>query len=133
MGWARLSFVGAPLDKQTRLVIESFPLSAWRSLKIAPLPAKQKTRSIELDQRLRELAAVVPFYLSGNPTHDQLQAVVAGLAGLAVEKNAWNVCVPAGVLPFEDDRHWREGLILNVTRGISEALFGFGSETLQTE
>ena len=40
-GWERLSRVGSP-SESNRLLIESFPLSAWRSLGIPHLPAKSK-------------------------------------------------------------------------------------------
>ena len=122
LGWVRLSCVGAALHPKSRVVIESFPLSAWRSLRIAPLPAKRKTKSKELEARLEALGGILPLHLSGTPTHDQLQAVVAGLAGLAVEKNIWNACVAAGVPPFADEGCWREGFILNATSGIRDAL-----------
>jgi hypothetical protein len=122
LGWVRLSCVGAALHPKSRVVIESFPLSAWRSLRIAPLPAKRKTKAKDLEASLQALGGILTLHLSGTPTHDQLQAVVAGLAGLAVEKNNWNACVAAGVPPFADHGCWREGFILNATAGIREAL-----------
>ena len=122
LSWLRLSSVGAALHANRRVVIESFPLSAWRSLRITPLPAKRKTKSTDLEARLQALGGILPLHLSSTPTHDQLQAVVAGLAGLAVEKNNWNACVAAGVPPFADDGCWREGFILNATRGIRGVL-----------
>jgi hypothetical protein len=72
IGWVRLSHVGAALHANSRVVIESFPLSAWRSIGVAQLPSKQKTKSTDLETRLQALCAVLPFYLSGTPTHDQL-------------------------------------------------------------
>ena len=123
LGWVRLTSVGSPLGEGARVVIESFPLSAWRSLDIEPLPAKRKTKSADLEERLAGLSRVVPLRLSGCPTHDQLQAVVAGLAGLAIEMNAWDVCHAAGVPPFVCQGNWREGFIVNVTPRIREALF----------
>lgn len=128
VGWVRLSCVGAALHSNSRVVIESFPLSAWRSLGIAPLPSKPKTKSTELETRLLALGGILPLHLSGTPTHDQLQAVVAGLAGLAVERNAWKACAAAGLPPFAYDGCWREGFILNATRGIRQGLSNIAME-----
>jgi len=131
LGWVRLTSVGSPLSEGARVVIESFPLSAWRSLDIVPLPAKRKTKSADLERRLADLSRVVPLRLSGYPTHDQLQAVVAGLAGLAIEMNAWDVCHAAGVPPFVCQGYWREGYILNVTPRIRDALFSLPQASLR--
>jgi hypothetical protein len=38
-----------------------------------------------------------------------LQSVVAGLAALALEMNAWNACAVAGLPPFACDGYWRAG------------------------
>jgi len=50
LGWHR--FDAAPAVPGNRLLIESFPPSAWRSLGLAPLPAKRKTRSGEVVAKL---------------------------------------------------------------------------------
>jgi hypothetical protein len=47
------------------------------------------------------------------PTHDQLQAIVSGLAGLAIESNRWSDCAVEGVPPVFEGGHWREGYIVN--------------------
>jgi hypothetical protein len=122
LGWTRLLSVGLALASNTRIVIESFPLSAWRSLRIAPLPSKQKSKLTDLESRLLALGDLLPLHLSGRPTHDQLQAVVAGLAGLAVETSEWTACAVAGHAPFVRDSCWREGFIVNATHAIAEAL-----------
>jgi hypothetical protein len=122
VGWTRLTHVGAALQPNSRVAIESFPLSAWHSLGIAPLPSKQKTRSSDFEPRLLALEGLLPLHLSGRPTHDQLQAVVSGLAGLAVERNAWTACAVAGLPPFVCDGYWREGFIVNATHSIADVL-----------
>jgi hypothetical protein len=122
LGWTRLLRVGVALQLNSRVAIESFPSSAWHSLGIAPLPAKQKTKSPDFEPRLLALGSILPLHLSGRPTHDQLQAVVAGLAGLAIEMNAWNACAVAGLPPFACDGYWREGFIVNATREICRLL-----------
>lgn len=127
LGWTRLSELGVVLQPNSRVAIESFPVAAWHSLGIAPLPAKQKTKLPDLEARLLALGDILPLQLSGRPTHDQLQAVVAGLAGLAVERNAWSACAVAGLAPFVCDGCWREGFIVNATRKIVGVLSGPGS------
>jgi hypothetical protein len=122
MGWSRLSRVGAALQPNSRVAIESFPLSAWHSLGIAPLPARQKTKATDFEPRLLALGGILPLHLSGRPTHDQLQAVVGGFAGLAVERNAWHACAVAGLPPFACDGYWREGFIVNATHSIADVL-----------
>ena len=115
-GWQRLSTVGSALEPTRRILIESFPLSAWRSLGIAPLPAKAKAQPADLASRVAELQELFPLRLSGTPTHDQLQAVVSGLAGLALEHNEWETCAVAGLPPALEEQYWREGFIVNVVR-----------------
>jgi Protein of unknown function (DUF429) len=110
LGWERLSRVGSS-SEASRLLIESFPLSAWRSLGIPHLPAKSKrpglTWWIETLQERFALCA------SGSPTHDQLQAMVSGLAGLAIECNRWDSCDVAGSPPVSGRGYWYEGFIVN--------------------
>ena len=109
-GWERLSRIG-PISKAQRLLIESFPLSAWRSLGIKHLPAKAKEPA--LTWWIEVLQERFTVRVSGMPTHDQLQASVSGLAGLAVEHNRWNMCAVAGVPPVIERGHWCEGYIVN--------------------
>ena len=117
-GWERLSKFGVALGPACRVLIESFPLSAWRSLGIAPLPAKRKARFEHLRNRLDALKELFPLRLSAAPTHDQLQALVSGLAGLAVGRDEWDACAVAGVPPVVEEQYWREGFIVNPKRPI---------------
>jgi len=66
------------------LVLESFPFSAWRKAGILPLPSKRKCRSEDLAQRLSELQRLYRPIVATAPNHDELQALVAGLAGIAI-------------------------------------------------
>jgi hypothetical protein len=110
LGWERLSRTD-PRSEARPLMIESFPLSAWRSLGIKHLPAKAKKPSLTWwTEVLQARFAIRP---SGMPTHDQLQAMVSGLAGLAIERNRWDACSVAGVPPAVEDGYWREGYIVN--------------------
>lgn len=113
-GWERLAMARSTFGPTSRALIESFPLSAWRSLRISPLPAKAKTRPEDLVDRIAKLQEVFPLRLSGTPTHDELQALVSGLAGLAIELNRWNACAVAGLPPTEERQYWREGFIVNL-------------------
>jgi hypothetical protein len=118
LGWPRLPDPSA-LRSPGRFALESFPTSAWRSLGLAPLPAKSKTRAGVVEARLAELHRLFPLSVSrpGGLTHDELQALVAGLAGLAVE--GYEACgvALAGVPPFELEGSRREGFIVVPVRG----------------
>lgn len=115
-GWERLPSLYSPIASEARILIESFPLSAWRALGIRPLPAKGKCKQKDLDDCLAALNAIVPLEIPNIPNHDQLQALVAGLAGLAVERRHWKECTAVGLPPSMDGGHWREGFIVNPTR-----------------
>lgn len=109
LGWERLQL--GRTSKSQRLLVESFPMSAWKSLGIPCLPAKAKKPIVaEWVNRIQDRFVVRP---SGAPTHDQVQAIVSGLAGLAIEDNRWDDCAIAGVPPVLDSGHWREGYIVN--------------------
>lgn len=121
-GWERLEAVPTALGPTRRVVVESFPLSAWRALGLPALPAKSKTKAADLKSRLGSLRSIAPLHLSGAPTHDELQAVVSGLVGIALESDYWGACVASGVAPFFSDGAWREGFIVNPTGRIRETL-----------
>lgn len=108
LGWRRLIAAEDLGEAQSLIAVESFPLAAWRSLQIPSLPAKAKARQEDISDRLRRLHALVPLRLNGDPTHDQLQAIVAGLAGFP---DRFDVRLE-GVAPRVIDRTWREGFIV---------------------
>lgn len=120
LGWSRLSTIHP--GRLNRAVIESFPLSAWRSLALSPLPAKSKTKSADITSRLASLEEVVPLSVSGTPTHDELQAIVSGLAGLALECGESQNCALSGISPSFEGGYWREGFIVKPTRLSCRAL-----------
>ena len=116
-GWRRLDTQIRPgqsdrsASTPDRVLVESYPHAAWKSLGIAPLPSKRRARVSDLARAYAALRAVVPFTTNRPPNHDQLQAIVAGLAGLALEEND-----PAGIRivgrpPAHEEGHWREGFI----------------------
>jgi hypothetical protein len=97
------------------LVLESFPRSAWRKLKITPLPAKAKATQSDCEERFGELACRYGLNPELHPSHDQLQALVAGLAGIAIVGRKHEGYVAEAASPFQHDGHWVEGFIVNPT------------------
>jgi hypothetical protein len=62
------------------------------------------------------LRAVFPLDAEDYLSHDDLQALVAGLAGVALDDgNAAGVAI-AGAPPVRLEGTWREGFIVNPTR-----------------
>lgn len=111
-GWPRL-------DPQARgpsgspAAIESFPLGAWRALGIPVLPAKRRASVTDVRSRFQTLCDTHLLRASAEPNHDQLQALVAGLAGVALEQRRNDAFAAVGVAPRVRDGVWREGYILN--------------------
>jgi hypothetical protein len=99
----------------THVAIESFPTSAWRSLGLTPLPAKRKSNSADIAAWLDSLRGLFDLDVRGDLNHDELQATVAGLAGVALERRNTTGIAFAGVDPFVVQGTWREGYILNPT------------------
>ena len=91
----------------------SFPLSAWRLLGLAPLPAKARTRPSQRIEHLAALKSLFKLHVASSPNHDELQALVAGLAGIAIERGQLASVSFTGRPPFTLDGTWREGLIVN--------------------
>jgi len=114
-GWPRLPAPAVPPSRH-RYAIESFPTSGWRSLGLVPLPGKAATAPEMVLARLQSLRAVFPLDVANNLSHDELQALVAGLAGVALDDgNVAGVSI-AGVPPKRVQGTWREGFIVNPTR-----------------
>lgn len=117
LGWPRLPD-GSALSSCGRFALESFPTSAWRSLGLKPLPGKANTPPGTVQAKLAELSRLFPIFVPGveELTHDELQALVAGLAGIGAAGHAAYDVALAGVSPFELDGSWREGFIVNPVR-----------------
>jgi hypothetical protein len=95
-------------------VVESFPLSAWRSLRLPMLPAKSKARDIDIRRHVELLVGAGLVASNGpTPTHDELQALVAGLGGLGLIASDTHRYEAVGSAPFILDGTWREGYIVN--------------------
>lgn len=98
------------------LVLESFPSSAWRSLGLAPLPAKAKASPKHLQDALVELRGLFPIQVEGPLSHDETQALVAAPAGVAVARGCQLGFTSAGTAPSLREDIWYEGFIVNPTR-----------------
>jgi hypothetical protein len=113
-GWPRLAAIN-PLDPACRVTIESFPTSAWRKLGLIPLPGKSRATAESLRRKLAELRSLFPLQVRPDLTHDELQALVAGLAGLAFERGDPQGYAVEGCPPVREEGSWREGFIINPT------------------
>lgn len=115
-GWERLTGIRTSIGLASLVLVETLPLSAWRVLGLAPLPSKKKCREEDKARSIAQLLKLFALRLSFEPTHDELQAIIAGLAGLAIEQNDWDLCEVAGIPPAFEQGFWREGFIANRNR-----------------
>jgi hypothetical protein len=117
-GWRRLETRPEPASvdlaaaPRQRIVVESYPHAAWKSLGLKPLPAKRRAKVSDLAEAYAALHTVVPFTTNHPPNHDQLQAIVAGLPGLALEEQNSTGLRIVGNPPRRELGHWREGFIV---------------------
>jgi hypothetical protein len=109
LGWPRYSRTGSA----DRIAVETFPLAAWRALGIRPLPAKARASAEDIAERFHVLQEQFRVQADQLPTHDDLQALVAGLAGIAMEQVDSSGYEVVGREPFWEDGVWREGYIVN--------------------
>jgi hypothetical protein len=95
------------------LVLESLPLSAWRKLKIPPLPAKSKATEADCAERFFAVAKLFGLKSTLRPSHDELQALIAGLGGVAILGGNTHGYLAEGSPPFRHEGCWVEGFIVN--------------------
>jgi len=116
LGFSRLN-AREDMGKDAKLAIESFPTSAWRTMGLKPLPGKSKTSAGDVQRWLSSLQQLIPINLARDPNHDELQALVAALAGLTGRGLPSMGCSVAGRRPLlMDGLLWREGFIVNPTQ-----------------
>ncbi len=65
----------------------------------------------DLAEAYAALRSLIPFTTNRPPNHDQLQAIVGGLPGLALEERNTAGARIVGQPPRREDGHWREGFI----------------------
>lgn len=111
-GWRRLETQEQPGSPPERILVESYPHAAWKSLGLKPLPAKRRARVSDLAEAYGALNSLIPITTSRPPNHDQLQAIVGGLPGLALEERNTAATRIVGNPPRREGGHWREGFIV---------------------
>jgi hypothetical protein len=111
-GWRRLATRVQPGAPQERVLVESYPFAAWKSLGLKPLPSKRRARVSDLAEAYGALRSLIPFTVNRPPNHDQLQAIVGGLPGLALEERNTAGARIVGHPPRREEGHWREGFIV---------------------
>jgi predicted nuclease with RNAse H fold len=111
-GWERLKDASM-LETSRYCAVETYPTAAWRALGMRPLPSKSKTDTHIVGLKLVELASKVSIAVRGDVlvTHDELQAIVGGLAGIAAEGHPELDVRLFGVPPFKRQEQWFEGYI----------------------
>lgn len=108
---------GLPGDASTAqsgapFVTETFPTAAWRALGLVPLPGKGRTAPGALEAAVARLEERLRCRLPAPLSHDQLQAVIGGLAPLAWAAGEPRRVTLAGLPPHRLDGSWREGYIM---------------------
>lgn len=103
---------GPPGAGGGRMFTETFPTAAWRGLGLAPLPGKSRCAAADVSAAQRRLAQVCAIAIEGVETHDDLQAVVGGIAPAWWMAGLMDRVAFAGVPPFRVDDSWREGYII---------------------
>jgi hypothetical protein len=111
-GWRRMATQDQPHNPPERILVESYPHAAWKSLGIKPLPSKRRAKVSDLAEAYGALRSIIPFTTNRPPNHDQLQAIVGGLPGLALEERNAAGSMIFGDPPRREEGHWREGFIV---------------------
>ncbi len=111
-GWRRLETREQPGTGPERVLVESYPHAAWKALGIKPLPSKRHCKVSDLAEAYAALCDLIPITTDRPPNHDQMQAIVGGLAGLAIEARDAAGAKIIGNPPRRENGHWREGFIV---------------------
>lgn len=99
------------------LLVETYPHSAWKKLGIRPLARKQKCTPEQIARNAGELKRRFKLPETKNPTHDELSALVAGLAGVAIADENASGYIASGVPPkLVPEGYIVEGYIVNPRR-----------------
>jgi hypothetical protein len=99
------------------LLIETYPHSAWKKLGIRPLARKQKCPPEQITQNAEELKRRFGLPETRTPTHDELSALVAGLAGVAIAADNTSGYIASGLPPkLVPEGYIVEGYIVNPRR-----------------
>ncbi len=109
-GWKLPSGPQSIVDE--RMITETFPTAAWRSLGLVPLPGKSRSRPADVTKGASRLTAACGIHIDGLETHDDLQAVVGGIAPAWWMAGLTDRIEFAGAPPFRFEGSWREGHII---------------------
>lgn len=98
------------------LLVETYPYSAWKSLRVGPLPGKRnrscKPAKIASIAKTLEQSLRLPSV--GEPSHDELSALIAGLAGVAIAAKNESGYIASGTAPkWTPEGYLLEGYIVN--------------------
>jgi hypothetical protein len=85
LGWRRLAALQGQDAPTSKILVESYPDTSWRTMGIPVLPARANCRVSHLAEAYAALTMQVPITTSQPPNYGQLQAIVGGLQGLAIE------------------------------------------------
>jgi len=83
-GAVRPDFEPFTVPEEGFLLLESYPAAAWKALGLMPLRSKAKAKLDDPQQACLNLQRLVPVSFRHSVNHDEAQALVAGLAGVAV-------------------------------------------------
>ena len=113
----RVSLVTQPkiaIPDKRILLIETYPYSAWRSLNILPLLGKKNCSLEQIAHNVQELRRTFHLPETENTNHDELSALVAGFAGVAIAAGNSSGYVALGVPPkLMSQGYLVEGYIVN--------------------
>jgi hypothetical protein len=121
-GARRLAGPNVVLDGEPLLVLESFPTASWSGIGLPPLRGKAKAKTNEIQARYHALCHARGIVANRAPNHDELQALVAGLAGVAIGRGAMNEYRVVGDPPRLVTGVWREGYIVIPSNATSTSL-----------
>ncbi len=110
------SLLGSDHSEDAGLAMESYPAAAWAALGVDRPPGRRKASKEDLRAALRRVSAEYPVTVDADLTHDELQALIAGLAGIAFERGNEDGYTATGAGPALVGGTWREGFIVVPTR-----------------
>lgn len=122
-GWVRWAGRPRVSADDSQFAAEAYPRACWKVLGLTPLPSKAKATAADLSRARNQLRRRLGLEVPDDASHDELQATVAGWAGLAWEVQRDHLWQPVGLPPMWIDGHPREGFILMPRRP------GFGPST----
>ncbi len=111
-GWPRLPDRSMTHSKHSGFALESFPTAAWRGVGLKTLPSKAKAGPAEVQAQLDRLCRIFPVEVAREPSHDEMQALVAAIAGIAFEQGRHDFLEFVGRPPERVKGTWREGFIV---------------------